>query len=163
MARKTLLNEQEIRQFLKLANITTVGEEQIQEMGGKYYNRDAPETPQSEDDPDDDAGVTNEEEEMEMDMKMDADDGAMDAMDDQLPALTSFVLPGGHQSVSFSHIARCVCRRAERISIALNDQEPISPLVIQYLNRLSDYLFVLGRIMAQELQAEEVKWEPRKK
>ena len=89
--------------------------------------------------------------------------GAMDAMDDQLPALTSFVLPGGHQSVSFSHIARCVCRRAERISIALNDQEPISPLVIQYLNRLSDYLFVLGRIMAQELQAEEVKWEPRKK
>jgi len=82
MARKTLLNEQEIRQFLKLANITTVGEEQIQEMGGKYYNRDAPETPQSEDDPDDDAGVTNEEEEMEMDMKMDADDGAMDAMDE---------------------------------------------------------------------------------
>ncbi|KYG75674.1 MULTISPECIES: cob(I)yrinic acid a,c-diamide adenosyltransferase [Roseivirga] len=90
-------------------------------------------------------------------------ESAMDAMDDQLPALTSFVLPGGHQSVSFSHIARCVCRRAERISIALNDQEPISPLVIQYLNRLSDYLFVLGRIMAQELQAEEVKWEPRKK
>lgn len=88
---------------------------------------------------------------------------AMDKMDEKLPPLTSFVLPGGHQSVSFSHIARCVCRRAERIAIALNDQEPVSPLVIQYLNRLSDYLFVLGRMMALELNAEEVKWEPRKK
>lgn len=87
----------------------------------------------------------------------------MDRMDEQLPALTSFVLPGGHQSVSFTHLARCVCRRAERISIALNDQEKVSPLVIKYLNRLSDYLFVLGRLMAQELNAEEVKWEPRKK
>ena len=88
---------------------------------------------------------------------------AMDQMDEQLPPLTSFVLPGGHQAVSFAHIARCVCRRAERICIALNDQEPVSPLVIQYLNRLSDYLFVLGRLMGQELGAEEVKWEPRKK
>ena len=87
----------------------------------------------------------------------------MDLMDEQLPALTSFILPGGHQSVSFAHLARCVCRRAERISIALNDQEKVSPLVIKYLNRLSDYLFVLGRLMAQELNAEEVKWEPRKK
>ena len=85
----------------------------------------------------------------------------MDRMDEQLPALTSFILPGGHQSVSFAHLARCVCRRAERISIALNDQEKVSPLVIKYLNRLSDYLFVLGRLMAQELNAEEVKWEPR--
>lgn len=88
---------------------------------------------------------------------------AMDSMDEKLPPLTSFVLPGGHQSVSFSHIARCVCRRAERIAIALNDQEPVSPLVIQYLNRLSDYLFVLGRMMALELNAEEIKWEPRNK
>lgn len=88
---------------------------------------------------------------------------AMDAMDEQLPALTSFVLPGGHQSVSFSHIARCVCRRAERICITLNELEPVSNLVLKYLNRLSDYLFVLGRMMAQELNAEEVKWEPRKK
>ncbi|WP_420387807.1 cob(I)yrinic acid a,c-diamide adenosyltransferase [Roseivirga sp.] len=88
---------------------------------------------------------------------------AMDQMDDALPPLKSFVLPGGHQSVSFCHIARCVCRRAERISIALNEQEPISPMVTQYLNRLSDYLFVLGRTMSMELNAEEVKWEPRKK
>ena len=79
-----------------------------------------------------------------------------------LPPLKSFILPGGHQSVSFSHLARCVCRRAERITIALNEDEPTDPLVIKYLNRLSDYLFVLGRMMAHELKAEEIKWEPRK-
>ncbi len=90
-------------------------------------------------------------------------ESAMDHMDEQLPALTSFILPGGHQSVSFSHLARCVCRRAERICNTLNEQEPVSELVLKYLNRLSDYLFVLGRLMAQELDAEEVKWEPRKK
>ena len=88
---------------------------------------------------------------------------AMDEMDAELPALTSFILPGGHQSVSFAHLARTVCRRAERISIALNDHEEIDPLIIRYLNRLSDYLFVIGRKMALELKTEEVKWEPRKK
>lgn len=86
---------------------------------------------------------------------------AMDDMDAQLPALKNFVLPGGHQSVSFAHLARCVCRRAERIAIALNDAEPVDALSIRYLNRLSDYLFLLGRKMAAELNAEEVKWEPR--
>lgn len=85
----------------------------------------------------------------------------MDKLDTELPALTSFVLPGGHQSVSFAHLARCVCRRAERIAVALNDSEHVAPLVMQYLNRLSDFFFVLGRKMAQELDAEEVKWEPR--
>jgi len=90
-------------------------------------------------------------------------EGGMDTMDADLPALTSFILPGGHQSVSFAHLARTVCRRAERIAIALNDHEAVDPLIIRYLNRLSDYLFVLGRKMAQELKAEEVKWEPRKK
>ena len=87
---------------------------------------------------------------------------AMDNMDATLPALTNFILPGGHQSVSFAHLARCVCRRAERIVIALNDQEPVDSLVVKYLNRLSDFLFILGRKMADELNAEEVKWEPRK-
>ena len=90
-------------------------------------------------------------------------EAGMDAMDEELPALTSFILPGGHQSVSFAHLARTVCRRAERISIALNDHETVDPLIIRYLNRLSDYLFVLGRKMALELKADEVKWEPRKK
>ncbi|MCO6360189.1 cob(I)yrinic acid a,c-diamide adenosyltransferase [Roseivirga pacifica] len=87
----------------------------------------------------------------------------MDKMEADLPALTNFILPGGHQSVSYAHIARCVCRRAERISVALGETEPVAEIVTQYLNRLSDFLFVLGRKMAQDLEAEEVKWEPRKK
>lgn len=86
----------------------------------------------------------------------------LDIMDAHLPMLTSFILPGGHQSVSFCHLARTVCRRSERIVVELASLEPVSELVIQYLNRLSDYLFVLGRKMAQELDVEEVKWHPRK-
>ncbi|KAB7727134.1 cob(I)yrinic acid a,c-diamide adenosyltransferase [Rudanella paleaurantiibacter] len=86
---------------------------------------------------------------------------AMDGMDAELPELRAFVLPGGHESVSYAHLARTVCRRAERLVIALNDETPVDPLVIQYLNRLSDYLFVLSRKMAHELQAEEVAWKPR--
>jgi cob(I)alamin adenosyltransferase len=86
----------------------------------------------------------------------------LDDMDVQLPMLSSFILPGGHQSVSFCHLARTVCRRSERIVVELASLEPVSELVIQYLNRLSDYLFVLGRKMAQELNVEEVKWNPRK-
>lgn len=85
----------------------------------------------------------------------------MDIMDAELPMLTAFILPGGHQSVSFCHLARTVCRRAERITVELASFEPVSELVIKYLNRLSDYLFVLGRKMAQELQVEEVTWKPR--
>ncbi|MBC6365301.1 cob(I)yrinic acid a,c-diamide adenosyltransferase [Algoriphagus sp. AK58] len=85
----------------------------------------------------------------------------MDIMDAQLPMLTAFILPGGHQSVSFCHLARTVCRRSERIVVELASLEPVSDLVIQYLNRLSDYLFVLGRKMAQELEVEEVTWKPR--
>lgn len=87
---------------------------------------------------------------------------SMDEMDEELPLLTSFILPGGHQSVSFAHLARCVCRRAERVVIALDHEEPVEELVKIYLNRLSDFFFVLGRKMAHELEAEEVKWEPRK-
>jgi cob(I)alamin adenosyltransferase len=85
----------------------------------------------------------------------------MDSMDTDLPELRQFVLPGGHASVSYAHLARTVCRRAERLTIALNDSSPVDPLVLTYLNRLSDYLFVLSRKMAQELDAEEVAWEPR--
>ncbi len=85
----------------------------------------------------------------------------MDAMDTVLPELRHFVLPGGHEAVSFAHLARTVCRRAERLVVALDQEQPVEPLVIRYLNRLSDYLFVLSRKMAQELEAEEIKWEPR--
>ncbi|MBN7815943.1 cob(I)yrinic acid a,c-diamide adenosyltransferase [Algoriphagus pacificus] len=85
----------------------------------------------------------------------------MDKMEALLPPLTAFILPGGNQSVSFCHVARTVCRRAERIVVELASYEPVSDLVIQYLNRLSDFLFVLGRSMSQELGAEEVTWKPR--
>ncbi|PQA59275.1 cob(I)yrinic acid a,c-diamide adenosyltransferase [Siphonobacter curvatus] len=85
----------------------------------------------------------------------------MDEMDAQLPLLRQFVLPGGHPSVSFAHLARTVCRRAERLVVALSEISPVEPIIIQYLNRLSDYFFVLSRHMAQELQVEEVTWVPR--
>ncbi len=85
----------------------------------------------------------------------------MDTMDARLQPMKFFVLPGGHPSVSFGHVARTVCRRAERLVIALNLQETIDPLVIKYLNRLSDYLFMLCRMMAQELEIEETPWRAR--
>jgi cob(I)alamin adenosyltransferase len=86
----------------------------------------------------------------------------MDAMNAYLPELKAFILPGGHPSVSLCHVARTVCRRAERQVIRLSQEEPVNGLVIKYLNRLSDYLFVLARQMAYDLGAEEVKWQPRK-
>jgi cob(I)alamin adenosyltransferase len=86
----------------------------------------------------------------------------MDSMNELLPEMTHFVLPGGHQTVSFCHIARCVCRRAERLASALNDLEPFQPESLKYLNRLSDYLFVLARKLSYDLKAEEVKWIPKK-
>ena len=85
----------------------------------------------------------------------------IDEMDATLEPMRFFVLPGGHTSVSFGHVARTVCRRAERLVIALNQVEPVAPLVIQYMNRLSDYLFVLCRKMAHELQVTETPWHPR--
>jgi cob(I)alamin adenosyltransferase len=86
----------------------------------------------------------------------------IDTMEEALPPMTHFILPGGHTTVSYCHIARCVCRRAERLSVHLNDIEPTDELVIKYLNRLSDYLFVLARKLSLDLNADEVKWIPRK-
>lgn len=85
----------------------------------------------------------------------------IDTMDEGLPKMRNFILPGGHESVSFCHIARCVCRRAERLVIALSQNEKVPNLIIVYLNRLSDYLFVLARKMGKELNVEEVLWRPR--
>ena len=85
----------------------------------------------------------------------------IDKMDESLPPMTKFTLPGGHTTVSYCHLARCVCRRCERLVIELSDEAAVDPLIIQYLNRLSDYLFVLGRKLAQDLNADEVYWEPR--
>ena len=86
----------------------------------------------------------------------------IDTMEESLPPMTHFVLPGGHTTVSYCHIARCVCRRAERLAVHLNDIEPTDERVIKYLNRLSDYLFVLARKLSHDLNADEVQWIPRK-
>lgn len=87
----------------------------------------------------------------------------MDRMDERLPVMTHFILPGGHQAVSYCHIARTVCRRAERMACLLNENQPFDPHVLSYLNRLSDYLFVLSRAFAADLNADEIKWIPEKK
>jgi len=85
----------------------------------------------------------------------------IDKMNETLPEMRSFVLPGGHTTVSFCHIARCVCRRAERLTIHLSETEFVADLVIKYLNRLSDYLFVLSRKLTMDLKANEIPWKPR--
>ena len=87
----------------------------------------------------------------------------IDSMNEELPEMRSFILPGGHSAVSTCHIARCVCRRAERLAIDLDQNEFVAELVVKYLNRLSDYLFVLARKMGRELDVEEIPWRPRMK
>jgi cob(I)alamin adenosyltransferase len=84
----------------------------------------------------------------------------MDRLDADLPPMTNFILPGGHPIVSYCHIARTVCRRAERMTTLLNEQSPISEILLIYLNRLSDYLFILARKLSSELKADEIKWIP---
>lgn len=84
----------------------------------------------------------------------------MDKMNALIPELRSFVLPGGHITVSHCHIARCICRRAERCVVHLSQNSEVSELVIKYLNRLSDYLFVLARTLSYEVKAVEKAWEP---
>lgn len=86
----------------------------------------------------------------------------MDRMNETLPEMTHFILPGGHQSVSICHIARCVCRRAERMATALYEISHFDEMVLKYLNRLSDYLFVLARKLSKDLEAEEIQWIPEK-
>ena len=85
---------------------------------------------------------------------------AIDQMNEILPPMTHFILPGGHSIVSYCHIARTVCRRGERRATLLAENHSVPPLVIQYLNRLSDYLFVLARKLTFDLGIEEVKWMP---
>ncbi|MBP6979150.1 MAG: cob(I)yrinic acid a,c-diamide adenosyltransferase [Lentimicrobiaceae bacterium] len=85
----------------------------------------------------------------------------MDSMSQSLPPLTSFILPGGHVVVSHCHIARCICRRAERLVIRLANEKPVDPLVIKYLNRLSDYLFILSRKLSKEFNVVETAWKAR--
>ncbi len=86
---------------------------------------------------------------------------AIDQMDAELEPMTAFILPGGHPVVSLAHIARTVCRRAERDVVALHHLEPVDLIHLRYLNRLSDYLFVLGRKIALDFGIEELKWTPK--
>ncbi len=88
-------------------------------------------------------------------------ESAMDAMDSELPPMKNFVLPGGHPAVSHCHIARCVCRRAERSVTFLTEQSAVPDVILVYLNRLSDYLFVMSRLVAKENNAIEIPWKPR--
>lgn len=89
-------------------------------------------------------------------------EAAIDRMEQSLPALKHFILPGGHVAVSHTHVARCVCRRAERLVVALATEELVLDIIIRYLNRLSDYLFIVARKIGHDLGVPERKWEPRK-
>ena len=86
----------------------------------------------------------------------------IDRMNADLPPMKNFILPGGHATVSHLHIGRCICRRAERCCVRLETEGmEVESIVIKYLNRLSDYLFVLARYTAQELKTGEIPWKPR--
>jgi cob(I)alamin adenosyltransferase len=81
-------------------------------------------------------------------------------MNEVLPEMRNFVLPGGHQAVSTCHVARCVCRRAERLAVHLSEEAEVNPLILKYLNRLSDFLFVLSRKITFDTGAIEIPWKP---
>ena len=82
----------------------------------------------------------------------------IDKLTESLEPLKNFILPGGHREVAFCHIARCVCRRAEREVVRLDEETKVDEIIIQYLNRMSDYLFVLARMMTKNLGSEEIIW-----
>lgn len=86
---------------------------------------------------------------------------AIDTITEQVPEMKSFVLPGGHVHVSYCHIARCVCRRAERAVLRLAETEAVEEIHAKYLNRLSDYLFMLSRWLTMDLKATEIAWKPK--
>ena len=83
----------------------------------------------------------------------------MDKMNEAIPPMKNFILPGGHPALSHLHIARCICRRAERCCVRL--EQEVAAIIIKYLNRLSDYLFVLSRYAGHQMNVEEIPWKPR--
>jgi cob(I)alamin adenosyltransferase len=86
----------------------------------------------------------------------------IDKMNDEVPPMKNFILPVGHIAVSTTHVVRCVCRRAERCCVNMQQRDMfVEPLIIKYLNRLSDYLFMLARYIARALHVEEIPWKPR--
>lgn len=86
----------------------------------------------------------------------------LDGFNEQLPMLKEFILPAGGIATSSSHLARSVCRRAERCMVSLHRKEPLNPQAIAYINRLSDLLFVIARVLARHENGAEVLWQPRK-
>jgi cob(I)alamin adenosyltransferase len=89
-------------------------------------------------------------------------ESGIDHMQKSLPEMKNFILPGGHVLSSYCHISRCVCRRAERLTIEISEQMEVNPKIIQYLNRLSDYLFVLSRKVLNDLEIKEQPWLSKK-
>ncbi len=87
---------------------------------------------------------------------------AIDRMNESLPPMTHFILPGGHVSISFCHVARTICRRSERNIVALQQKTAVDPLIMMYMNRLADYLFVLARYIGYQLDIDEIQWKPKK-
>lgn len=86
----------------------------------------------------------------------------IDKMNDILPPMNTFILPGGHPSISHLHIARCICRRAERCCVRLeSEQNKVEPIIIKYMNRLSDYLFILARYTGHLLNVADIPWKAR--
>ncbi len=84
----------------------------------------------------------------------------IDRLQADLPELKNFVLPGGNQAAASAHLARCVCRRAERLVVALSAQESVAPALLEYLNRLSDYFFTLARHLCVSAGNAEILWQP---
>ena len=87
-------------------------------------------------------------------------EASIDQMESHLEPLKNFVLPGGHPANSIAHVCRCICRRAERTTVHLSSEAAVSPIILQYLNRLSDWLFVFAREMTHVSGAKEVVWRP---
>lgn len=85
----------------------------------------------------------------------------IDAMEAELKPLNSFILPGGHKVVSYCNITRCVCRKAERTVVALNESEKIPEIVLKFINRLSDYYFMLVRYLSLKLDIDDITWPVR--
>lgn len=85
----------------------------------------------------------------------------IDKMEEDLKPLSSFILPGGHKVVSYCNITRCVCRKAERRVVTLNETEKIPEIVLKFINRLSDYYFMLLRYISSKLDIEDITWPVR--
>lgn len=83
----------------------------------------------------------------------------IDRINKEVPELKYFLLPGGHQAVGYSHVCRTVCRRAERLIVKLSEETKIEEFLIIFINRLSDYFFMLARKFMKDFQVEEVKWK----